>query len=329
MSRWAWAEVDLGAITHNVEVLRAVAAPAAVWAVVKADGYGHGAVPVARRRAGRRRHRSVRRADAGGVALRDAGIDCPILVLSEQPPSELADAVRHGLELTVYSHAQLDALAAAGGRDHPVHLKIDTGMHRVGAAAADASALAAAIARVTGACGWPASSPTSPSPTSPTDPYTAAQLASFDDVLAALGRAGHRRAAGARRQLGGALAHPASRFDFVRAGIAMYGISPGAGVDHLAAALRPALSLRARVSLVKRVRAGDRISYGLRHRSPATRRSPPCRSATPTACRAGCSTRRRGADRRAAPADRRRRHDGPADGRLRRRPTSPSATRWC
>ena len=128
MSRWAWAEVDLDAVRHNVETISAVVAPAAVWAVVKADGYGHGAAQVAA---------AARRGGAAGLCvalvkeglvLRDAGLDCPILVLSEQPPDELADAIRAGLELTVYSHQQLEAIAAAGGDDHPVHLKIDTGM---------------------------------------------------------------------------------------------------------------------------------------------------------------------------------------------------------
>src|SRR4051812_35228017 len=91
--RWAEARVDLDAIAHNVGVLRRVVAPAAVWAVVKADGYGHGAVPVAR---------AALRAGAEGVCvalveegveLRAAGIDAPVLVLSEQPGDQLGDVV--------------------------------------------------------------------------------------------------------------------------------------------------------------------------------------------------------------------------------------------
>ncbi len=265
MSRWAWAEVDLGAVRHNVELLCSVAAPAAVWAVVKADGYGHGAVEIAR---------AARRGGAGGlcvalvqegVALREAGLDCPVLVLSEQPPTELASAVRAGLDLTVYSHAQLEAIAVAGGRDHPVHLKIDTGMRRVGAAAEEALGLAAAITastavRLAGVCTHLAVAD------EPADPYTAAQIESLSDVLIALAVAGHHPPLVHAANSAATLAHPASHFGMVRAGIAIYGISPGAALDHKAAALRPALSLRARVSHVKRVKAGDRISYGLRHR---------------------------------------------------------------
>ncbi len=268
MSRWAWAEVDLGAVEHNVAELCVVAAPAEVWAVVKANGYGHGAIEVAR---------AALRGGAGGlcvalvqegVALRSAGIDCPILVLSEQPPDELVAAVSNGLELTVYSTAQLHALAAAGGRDHAVHLKVDTGMRRVGAAADDALPLAAAIAdspaaRLAGVCTHLAVAD------EPSDPFTAAQLQAFDDVVAALAAVGHHPPMMHAANSAAAIAHPGSRYNMVRAGIAVYGISPGPALDGKTTMLRPALSLRARVSHVKRVRAGERISYGLRHRFDA------------------------------------------------------------
>lgn len=265
MSRWAWAEVDLGAVRHNVELLCSIAAPAAVWAVVKADGYGHGAVQISQA--------ALRGGASGlcvalvqeGVALREAGLECPILVLSEQPATELVGAVHAGLDLTVYSYAQLEAIAVAGGRDHPVHLKIDTGMRRVGVAADDALGLAAAIAdstavRLAGVCTHLALAD------EPADPYTAAQIESFDDVLTALAVDGHHPPLVHAANSAATLAHPASHFGMVRAGIAIYGISPGDALDRQAAVLRPALSLRARVSHVKRVRTGDRISYGLRHR---------------------------------------------------------------
>jgi alanine racemase len=265
VSRWAWAEVDLGAVEHNVKVLCSIAAPAAVWAVVKADGYGHGAFPVARA--------ALRGGASGlcvafvqeGVSLREAGFECPILVLSEQPPAELVAAVRAGLDLTVYSHAQLEAIAVAGGRDHRVHLKIDTGMRRVGAAADEALELAAAIGesaavRLAGFCTQLAIAD------EPANPYNAEQLEAFDDVITALAVAGHHPPLVHAANSAATLARPASHFDMVRAGIAIYGISPGAALDRQAASLRPALALRARISHVKQVRAGDRISYGLRHR---------------------------------------------------------------
>ena len=275
MSRWAWAEVDLGAIEHNVRAIAATVAPSEVWAVVKADGYGHGATAAA---AAALRGGATRLCVAlvqEGVELRRHGIDVPILVLSEQPPDELADAVRHGLTCTAYSLAQLQALAAAArsvarAEAVAVHLKIDTGMRRVGAAPAEAVALADAVAaaaphlRLDGVFTHLAVAD------APTDPFTDAQLDAFDAVLDDLARAGHdvRDRAHAANSAG-ALAHPRARYAAVRAGIASYGISPGQGVDHLARELRPAMSLHARVSHVKPVRAGEGVSYGLRHRFTA------------------------------------------------------------
>jgi alanine racemase len=265
VSRWAWAEVDLGVIKNNIEVMCSVAAPAAVWASVKADGYGHGAAHVARAALAGGATGLCVALTQEGVGLRDAGFTCPILILSEQPASELDSAIRHGLELTVYSHAQLDAIAAAGGRDHPVHLKIDTGMRRVGAAADDALDLAAAITtsaevRLAGIFTHLAVADR------PADPFTAAQIEAFNDVVTALAVGGFHAPLVHAANSAATLATPTARFEMVRVGIAMYGISPGREVDQLAALLQPALSLRARVSYVKRVREGDRISYGLRHR---------------------------------------------------------------
>jgi len=266
MSRWAWAEVSASAIEHNVRALVRDVAPAALWAVVKANGYGHGAVLAARA------------AEAGGasglyvalvqegVELRAAGVTLPILVLSEQPADQVALGVQHGLQLTVYSEAQLQHIVDAGGRDHPVHLKIDTGMRRVGAAPVDAVRLARAIedspsARLAGVFTHLAMAD------EPDDPFTAAQLGRFHDVLDQLDAAGLRPPMVHAANSAGAIAHPEARHTMVRAGIAIYGISPGPGVDQLVArlALRPAMSLHARVSHVQRVAPGDRVSYGLRH----------------------------------------------------------------
>lgn len=264
MTRWAWAEVSAGAIEHNVRVLAATVAPAQVWAVVKANGYGHGSILAARAaQAGGAQGLCVALVQEG-VVLREAGITGPILVLSEQPPAALPAAVHHELALTVYSEAQLAALAAWGAVGHPVHLKVDTGMRRVGAAMHDAVAVADAIAaspavRLDGVFTHLAVAD------EPDNPFTDHQLDRFDDVLAALRAAGHHPPFVHAANSAGALVHPRARHDLVRAGIAIYGISPGPGADHACAALRPALSLHARVSHVKRVAAGERVSYGLRH----------------------------------------------------------------
>lgn len=264
MSRWAWAEVDLAAIEHNVRLLGASVAPSDVWVAVKADGYGHGAVAVARTALSAGATGLCVALVQEGVALREAGIDAPILVLSEQPPEELAAAVRHRLIGTVYSVAQIRAWEAAGAIDHPVHLKIDTGMRRVGVSPDQAMAVADAIAaspsvELAGVFTHLAVADLLD------DPFTQRQLDTFEGVLATLAAAGHAAPIVHVSNSAAALAHPAARRSVVRAGIGVYGISPGSGVHDLAAGLLPALSLHARVSHAKRVSAGERISYGLRH----------------------------------------------------------------
>jgi alanine racemase len=148
-----------------------------------------------------------------------------------------------------------------------VHLKIDTGMHRSGCAPADAVGLAQLVRssglRLDGVFTHLAVADV------PDDPFTDAQLDVFDTVLTELRAAGIEPGLVHAANSAGALAHARARRDVVRAGIAIFGISPGAGVDSLALNLSPALALRARVSTVRRVPAGERISYGLRHQFAA------------------------------------------------------------
>src|SRR4029453_15768360 len=137
----AWADIDLDAVRHNVRTLRGIAAPSRLCAVVKANGYGHGAAPVARAalEAGAE-WLAVAQVDEA-VVLRDAGIEAPLLLLSEPRLDEIDDAVATGAHLTVYSPEVVAAIARSGHPARrprvPVHLKIDTGMHRVGAAPAE------------------------------------------------------------------------------------------------------------------------------------------------------------------------------------------------
>jgi len=261
--RWAWAEIDLHALAHNVRVMRATVAPAAVWAVVKADGYGHGAVAVATAALAAGVDGLCVALTDEGVALRDAGVDGPILVLSEQPAADAPRLVAAGLTPTVATPAGVDALAAQRHPDLAVHLKIDTGMHRVGVAPAAAAALAG---RITGLAPWLRLTGVSTHlavADEPDDPFTAEQLRRFDETLATLAEV--PPIVHVANSAGG-LAHPAARRSFVRAGIALYGIEPGPGVRHLCHDLRPVLALKARVSALREVAAGERVSYGLRHR---------------------------------------------------------------
>jgi alanine racemase len=265
--RWAWVDVDLDAIAHNVGVLRVAVAPADVWVVVKADGYGHGAVAVAKAALTAGATGLCVALATEGAELRATGIDAPILVLSDQPPEAAAALVAEDLIATVSTADGVDVLTSAateaGKSDIPVHVKVDTGMHRVGAPPSACADLVERIAKQAPTLRLEGIFTHLAVADELDNEYTSEQLARFDDLIARLdlpaGTLTHAANSAA------ALAVPAARYSLVRAGIAVYGISPGPELDELAASLQPALSLKARVSYVKRLREGDRISYGLRH----------------------------------------------------------------
>jgi alanine racemase len=261
--RWAWAEVDLAAIAHNVGVLRSMVAPSELWAVVKADGYGHGAVRVGQAALAAGAAGLCVALTQEGIELREAGITAPILLLSEQPADNAAAIVANNLTPTVYTVVAVRALAAAvrtssAPRPYPVHVKVDTGMHRVGVAPADLDALLRELDQVSDVLWVDGIFTHLAVADDPGNVYNAQQLERFSSLVTPEVRTHAANSAGL-------MAHPAARRDMVRGGIAIYGISPGPGVDDLASDLRPALSLKAKVSFVKRLAAGDAISYGLRH----------------------------------------------------------------
>lgn len=282
--RPAWAEVDIDAVAHNLAVLKAVVAPSTVCAVVKADGYGHGDVEVARA--------AVAAGAAGlavalveeGARLRQAGIDDPILLLSEPPPGSEEQVVELSLEATVATMAAARRMADAArrvGARAAVHVKVDTGMHRVGIEPASAlelvGELASAAPPLTVAGLWTHLA-VAEDEGEEERRFTAAQLERFEAVRDEL----------AARQLAppilhaansaGAIAHPASRYHMTRCGIALYGELPspwvGASLARQAPGeeLWPVLSLKARVSAVRDLPAGARPSYGRQRPLPAAAR---------------------------------------------------------
>lgn len=257
--RPSWVEVDLGAVAANTAAF--VALGAAVYAVVKADGYGHGDVPVAEAALGAGADGLAVALVEEGVRLREGGIDAPVLLLSEPPPSDLPEALAWGLTPTVYRHPTLDVLERAWTAEGPppaVHVKLDTGMHRVGADEETAHELVARLAggplRLGGVWSHLASADSDPE-------LTARQHARLDGFC--------RRLAGAglpvgRRHLAntaGALLHPDTRGDAVRIGLGLYGLHPCSATRDVVT-LRPALRLVSRVSFVRRYPAGTRLSYG-------------------------------------------------------------------
>ena len=264
-TRWAWAEVHTGLISHNVAIVAQRTAPVQVWAVVKANGYGHGAIQVANAAlAGGATGLCVAIVDEG-VALRRAGITAPILLLSEQP-AELADLIV-GYQLTptvttTRGAAVLAASASAADQTVKIHIKVDTGMHRVGVSPNEAVSLASFISSyesltIEGVYTHFAVAD------DPSHPANASQLSAFNAVLDGLSSRGINPPLVHAANSAAALANEASRFTMVRLGIAMYGLRPGAGVAELCAGLIPAMSLKARVSAVRWVEAGEAVSYGL------------------------------------------------------------------
>ncbi len=264
--RPAWAEVDLGAVAHNVAVLIERVAPAQVCAVVKANGYGHGAVSVARAAVGAGASWLAVALVDEGVELREAGLDAPVLVLSEPRPEEMARVVAEGLTAAVYTLEGITALAEAArvaGVVARVHLKVNTGMNRVGAQPGEVLTLARAL-DADPALRLEALWTHCAVADEPDHPFTAEQLDRFRAAVVELEAAGLRPPLLHVANSAAALVHPEARFDLVRAGIAVYGIDPAPALAGVAA-LQPALSVRAHVTHVKQVGAGERVSYGLRH----------------------------------------------------------------
>jgi alanine racemase len=260
--------VDLDAIRHNVRRLREVAAPAGVLAVVKADGYGHGMVPVAR---------AARAAGAEwiGVAvleealtLRATGDRGRLLCWLATPGESYDAAIEADVDLTASSVWQLEEIAAAAdriGTPARLQLKLDSGLSRNGATvgqwpglvARAAAAQAAGVVEVTGVWSHFACAD------EPDHPSVKAQETVFVEALTVAGAAGLEPEVRHLANSPATLTRPSSHFDLVRCGLAVYGLSP---VPQLSSAadlgLRPAMSVHSRLAAVKRVPAGSGVSYG-------------------------------------------------------------------
>ena len=259
------ARIDLNAIQHNVRTLRAGTA-AELMAVVKADGYGHGLLP------------SARAALAGGaswlgvayceeaLALRAAGITVPVLAWLVVPGEDLSTAVAAGIDLSAaapWAVAEIVAAARSAGATARIHLKIDTGLGRSGATAADWAELVSAAAgrdelEIVGI--WShfsyADVPDHPTNVRQLDAFHAALEVAKD--LGVVPQLRHLANSAATLTL------PAAHFDLVRPGLAVYGLTP---VPPEPFGLQPAMTLRSHIALAKRVPAGSGVSYGHAYRT--------------------------------------------------------------
>lgn len=256
--RRSWAEIDLSAIAHNVAAFRAHLGSTELCAVVKADAYGHGDVPVAEVAAeGGATWLAVALVEEG-IRLREAGLELPILLLSEPLAGDARTVVEWALTPTVYSAAFVDAYADAGG-GRPIHCKLDTGMHRVGT---DVAGLTEVVERAGGRGVEIGAVWTHFASAEEDEPFTELQRQRLADGVRRLGLDGvpthHANTAGAILGPGGTMA---------RVGLGLYGLYPSDRcrdpID-----LRPAMRVVSHVSHVRRHAAGTRPSYGRRRPLP-------------------------------------------------------------
>lgn len=263
--RRSFVTVDLDAIVGNVRALRERLPPACAFgAVVKADGYGHGAIPVARAALTGGATWLLVATVPEGLALREAGfVDVPILVLGPIAGEEVEDLVGANLTPTVDASSPTAAIAA-GARRHqrapyPVHVKIDSGLHRFGVAATDAVSFVRALRRepdvvVSGIATHFATADVI------ADPYLYEQATRFAEILAALDREGMRPPV-AHAANSGAMMQGVGCWEMARVGIALYGIPPAPDFP-MPEGLTPALTVRSQIARLFDLAPGDTVGYG-------------------------------------------------------------------
>ncbi|MBN2058577.1 MAG: alanine racemase [Candidatus Saganbacteria bacterium] len=263
-----YAEIDLNAIKHNIGQIRKLLAPATRYmAVVKANAYGHGAVAVSRAavEAG---------ADSLAVAnlkealeLREAGIVSPILILTESPTSVMDEIVQYDLSQTLYSFSEAKALseeAAKRNKKARVHVKIDTGMGRVGVQPSEALAFITKIASLP-ALELEGVFTHFAKAEDPQDNFTKEQFQKFSQVISRIPNVAIKHSANSAA----VLFHPETHLDMVRVGLMMYGLYPQGDGARRRVELKPALSFKSRVTYLKRIPAGTPLSYGCTYVAPA------------------------------------------------------------
>jgi len=265
MNPFPRALIDLGAIRHNLGVVRRHAPNSRVWAVIKADAYGHGMERVSDTLEGAQGFAVARVAE--GRRLRDHGVCKPILVLEGPIDAVDLDAAREAqLEIALHQTWQVELIEAAARRQTPpsvrVWLKLDTGMHRIGILPGQLPSLCARLRRLEPSVSIVGLMTHLANADAAEDPLTARQC---EIALSPARQLGLPLSIG---NSAGILGHPATRTDWVRPGIMLYGGSPLLGRDAEALGLRPAMTLTSRLMAIQRRDAGDPIGYGGTYRCP-------------------------------------------------------------
>src|SRR5256885_116060 len=265
--RPTWIEVDLNAIGSNTRHFKALVGPhVRVLVSLKADAYGHGALKVARTVL----HNGASMLGVATVSeatpLREAGINAPILVFGYVPPWQMREAVRLGLTVTLYAIESAQALSRAAlalRQSVKVHVKVDSGMGRLGIRAEQVEEVLALVHEILALPNLELEGIFTHFAMADTldQAHMHMQLARFQDVLLALEKQGLRPPLVHAANSAAAISLPGARFDMVRPGIALYGLDPSDEV-RLPQGFRPALSFKTQVAQVKLIPAGECISYG-------------------------------------------------------------------
>jgi alanine racemase len=268
MTRPAWVEVDLGAVRANVRAVKDHLTPGTRYlAVVKANAYGHGDVEVSK---------AALEAGASslgvilvdeGIRLREAGIDAPVLLLHEPPPDRADEVVRYKLTPSVYTEPGIVALGDAAeraGETLPVHLKVDTGLNRLGVPMERLEDTARLLAKEPRLDVHAVFSHFAFAD-DPGNAFIDTQLERYADACERLAAAGITPDMKHIGNSATALTRPEAHFDLVRVGIATYGLAPTPALAGIVPS-HPALSLKCKVARVTRVGAGEGVSYGLRYK---------------------------------------------------------------
>lgn len=272
--RPAWIEIDLAQLRQNIQLINRDKAPGLrVLSVVKAEGYGHGALPVAK-------VALEGGADFLGLAtleeaivLREQGISARMLLLGDREPAELSWCVAHGLTCSASEAATVEALgklAARAGKRVPVHIKINTGMNRYGVHWSEAVALAERVASTKSLVLEGVFSHFAQSDEADKT-FARLQLERFNEVLGNLASRGISVPCRHQSNSGGYLDLPEAHFDMVRLGILPLGVFPST-VCRRIPGIQPVMTVKARIVAIQRLQPGDTVGYGMRYSAPSPRR---------------------------------------------------------